>query len=274
MKRLTHQSGFTLIELLMSAVIFASVALLTTSTLISTLRLQAATKQNQYISISAKSALDTMEQDILRSAKGTTNGARIMLLNQTHNYGNASNPGIAFEPDDTLLALAVPQRALDGTPSTTAFEIHVYCAELQVPPGSTNIALGKRVARYVLPYGAATGTQFVGVPTVNACLPASIQTLYNLPSPPVAQYLTDQNAEVINLRFSPVWSSGASTPPADYMVDPAGVRIELSMQYNPFNTLLNTTLEQRASDQQSVIPPLVLRALVSRSAAYTVNAQP
>ena len=253
----------------MSAVIFASVALLTTSTLVSTLRLQTTNKQNQLITTGGKRALDTMREDILSTSKSSlTNVVRIHQLSQTLSFTDPLQIN-QYTPNDTLLALVVPQRAADGTPTGTN-ELHVYCAELQgVSIGASRTMLGKRIARYVLPSTAVEGS----TPNPDVCIPSSIQSLYNLSAPPTAQYLTDQDAQVVELRFFPVWAT-TSAIPTSYVVDPPAIRIELTLQYNPFNVPLASTVEQRVSDKANTSPPLVLRSLISRSAAYSVNAQP
>jgi prepilin-type N-terminal cleavage/methylation domain-containing protein len=271
-KPVTHKQGFTLIELLIASVVFITVALLATGTLVSTIRIQGSHKQSQTVSLEAATVLSAIKYDIESSG---TNTLRTYTFANTYTYGAPNTTLVpSATPDDSALIVVVPVRDATGAvlqPATT--ETHVYCAELQNVNGTQ--ATGKRIVRYVLgstltynPAGAKTAAPSICSDSFisQAFLPISL-------SMPQKEYLTDAYFEVHNLRFWPAWSFVVNAnPPTYYDVNPDGIRTELVGQYNAANgASLLSTVETRFSAASYAPPPLVFRSLTGRKRSYKIN---
>ena len=265
MGTLRSKPAFTLIEILISSVVFITVALLATGTLVSTVRMQSTHKQSQNISVQASGILAAIKYDIQASGNNTL---RTYVLTDTHSYTAPTTDLLpSATPDDTALIVVVPQRSATGIDPVKT-ETHVYCAELQnaTVANSAGTFTGKRMVRYVIKSSVYDPTKTVAA-LQSICNPTFIQTVFSPLAPDSTEYLTDQYAEVYNLRFWPVWSSVAST--TNYDVNPDGIRTELTIEYSLANAA--TGIETRISDARYAPTPLVFRTLVGRNKPYSVN---
>lgn len=285
-------SGFTLLELLVAASIFVGVAILSAGAIIATVRIQNAQKVSKNVNVQTERGLEEISFAMERS-----NGDYPPVI------FSVENPESGANPKDEILTSIVYRMDENGA-VTNAYERHIYCAEpqYQIPGNSATPVLGKRLVDFWLPqnyYGPApaagafgpvsgapsafevdifageVGKDGIAMGSLSSvsdmqCTEAKIRELYKLDGGVLisSRYLTDPTLNVLNFRVWPVWF-GMKTASQSYNVDPPGIRVEMTTQYNHSNTAATSEVEKRVGQDKQVSPQVVSKILINRTTKHS-----
>lgn len=83
-----------------------------------------------------------------------------------------------------------------------------------------------------------------------------------------SSYLTDLTLNVINFRAWPVWFGILITGQV-YDINPPGIRVEMTTQYNPSNTSVTSDVEKRVGQDNQVSPQVVSKILINRTTKHS-----
>jgi len=253
-------SAFTLIELLVAATVFVVVAVLATSAISGSIQVGSQTKHAHLLTTQTQNVMSELEQEI---AHAPAIGSQSYPVIDEFSLTDTQNTNWVSASNDDLLIVTTEQTDGKGGYLPSSLVKYVYCPELQISnitnPGQT--VFGKRLVRYTL--ATLTSTPQAGrVAGTNWCTASSVAALFN-DTIAATDYLTDPTFEVLGFRVWPSWASG-QTPAVGqvYDKDPAAVRVQLSIRYNPANA--SSGVEEVRSNQANQ-SPLTLQRVFSRS---------
>lgn len=264
--------AFTLIELLITTALFVAVAILATGALTTTLSAQQLTKQSQTTDQQLQFIQSTLTDDITGAltvvdVNGNVIGSRSFYVDGLVTL-QLDQVQIGAYPNDAMLILVEPTHDVYGQPQVAA-EKHAYCAE-QVLDSSGQPTGGKRLVRYTI----SPSTQAI-IPAFLAnagrsCTQTYLNTLFGFSGGTIIPkiYLTDPTLDILNFRLWPEWFNNGKFATQFYDLDPPGVLIEVTAQYNIDNS--DTTKEGRANQggattkATSGSSPVTIRFMVAR----------
>jgi prepilin-type N-terminal cleavage/methylation domain-containing protein len=255
---MSKRPAFTLLELLIAAAIFSGVAVISTSTVTSTVRLQQSEKQSQQIAVQLNQVAQVVHDAVEHASAPDATTPTLQVLELT----GGADPYWPSNYNDDLLTVVPLSSDGQGEYLNQHNDRLVICPELQYDDSSPAKVIGKRLVEFTIsPYSVVADVTRVS--QNNYCSKASLASLFNVSGASVSGpiYLTEPNVLINNFRAWPLWVLPDSPPGGNqslYDVDPNGIRFEVTGQYSLSNTLTSQqTTEARANS--TAFPQIVVR---------------